>query len=205
MHRRMRLPTTALAATLLFVGTVSPDDVVRAAEPTVSERSPSVSEPTPFPVDYFVPGQRGATDGSVAAQTEPLPPSGEPIRSPLAEPAFDRQPIGSLGVDIRPPAGDLPPDAAGAAFGTSVPADLAQRGHAETLFFWTAPDLRHRPLYFEQRYVERYGYSFGRWQPIASGAQFFGTVPLLPWKMLKDPPWRPIYKLGQLRPDGVQR
>ena len=205
MHRRLRMPTTMLAAALALVGAVSSVDVVRAAEQSVSERPPNGSGPTPFPVDYFVPGRSGETEVRVAAQAEPLPPRGEPIRSPLAEPAFDRQPIGSLGVDIRPPAGDLPPDAAGAAFGTSVPADFAQRGHAETLFFWTAPDLRHRPLYFEQRYVERYGYSFGRWQPIASGAQFFGTVPLLPWKMLKDPPWRPVYKLGQLRPDGLQR
>lgn len=153
-----------------------------------------------LPADHFAQSPPPTTQ---PVPTEPLPQQAEEVRSPLAAPGFDRKPIGGLGIDIRPPAGELPPDAAREAFAASAELPVVDRAHGETLFFWTAPNLGHRPLYFEQRYVERYGYSFGRLQPIASGAQFFGTVPLLPWKMLQDPPRRFLYQLGQARPDGV--
>lgn len=136
---------------------------------------------------------------------EVLPSQTAPIETPLAQPGYDRRPIGSLGVDIRPPEGDVPPDVARETFASTDALPYAARPHSETMFFWTAPNLCHRPLYYEQRYVERYGYSAGCLQPVLSGAQFFGTVPLVPFKMIVAPPRRCIYTLGQGRPDGLRK
>lgn len=49
----------------------------------------------------------------------------------------------------------------------------------------------HRPLYFEDQKLERYGASpgmLGRMPPVRSGVHFFGSVVLLPAKMVRTPP-----------------
>lgn len=49
--------------------------------------------------------------------------------------------------------------------------------------------------------MERYGHTWGpAVQPIISGAHFFATVPLLPYKMGMEPPWECVYPLGYYRP-----
>lgn len=66
---------------------------------------------------------------------------------------------------------------------------------------WEAPATCHYPLYFEEVNLERYGYShFGCLQPVASAAHFFGTVPLLPYKMTLHPSRECLYTLGHYRP-----
>lgn len=68
-------------------------------------------------------------------------------------------------------------------------------------FTWRASGLCHKPLYFEDVQLERYGHSCGPFlQPIASGAHFFLTVPLLPYKMGLEPPDECMYTLGYYRP-----
>jgi hypothetical protein len=70
-----------------------------------------------------------------------------------------------------------------------------------TSFTWTASSLCHKPLYFEDQHLERYGHSWGpRLQPVMSGARFFLTVPALPYEMGLYPPWECIYPLGYYRP-----
>lgn len=75
-----------------------------------------------------------------------------------------------------------------------------QRGFADSMYFWQASNMVHRPLYFEQRYVERYGANFGLMQSIASGVQFAADTALLPAKMLVHPPRECVYTLGYGRP-----
>jgi hypothetical protein len=48
--------------------------------------------------------------------------------------------------------------------------------------------FQHRPLYFEEPNLERYGYSCGILQPAASTAKFYCNVVALPYKMAVDPP-----------------
>jgi hypothetical protein len=68
-------------------------------------------------------------------------------------------------------------------------------------FCWTASALCHKPLYFEDVHLERYGHSLHPWaQPFASGAHFFLTVPILPYKMGLELPTECIYTLGFYRP-----
>ena len=68
-------------------------------------------------------------------------------------------------------------------------------------YSWKASALCHKPLYFEQVRLERYGHSWGPYvQPIMSGVHFFGTVPVLPYKMGIRTPSECVYALGYYRP-----
>jgi hypothetical protein len=70
-----------------------------------------------------------------------------------------------------------------------------------TTFAWKASALCHKPLYFEDEHLERYGHSWGpRLQPVLSGARFFLTIPALPYMMGLYPPGECIYTLGHYRP-----
>jgi hypothetical protein len=49
--------------------------------------------------------------------------------------------------------------------------------------------------------MERYGHSWGPViDPVISGAHFFASVPLLPYKMGVEPPCECMYPLGYYRP-----
>jgi len=68
-------------------------------------------------------------------------------------------------------------------------------------YMWKASGLCHKPLYFEQVQLERYGHSWGPYvQPIMSGVHFFGTLPILPYKMGIRTPCECVYSLGYYRP-----
>ncbi len=79
--------------------------------------------------------------------------------------------------------------------------DRLTHGWAPITFTWKATALCHKPAYFEQVHLEQYGHSWGPFlQPVASGAHFFLTVPVLPYKMGLYPPNECIYSLGYYRP-----
>ena len=66
---------------------------------------------------------------------------------------------------------------------------------------WAASGLCHKPLYFEQVQLERYGHETGPvLQPLISTAHFFGNITLLPYKMGIHPPGECQYALGYFRP-----
>ena len=66
---------------------------------------------------------------------------------------------------------------------------------------WKASALCHKPLYFEDASLERYGHSWGPClDPFVSGAHFFGTLPALPYCMGLHPPNECMYALGHYRP-----
>jgi hypothetical protein len=68
-------------------------------------------------------------------------------------------------------------------------------------YTWKASALCHKPLYFEEVQLERYGHSPGPIvEPLLSAAHFFITVPLLPYYMGVDPPQECQYTLGYYRP-----
>lgn len=68
-------------------------------------------------------------------------------------------------------------------------------------FTWKASALCHKPLYFEDVQLERYGHSVCPiLQPAISGARFWLTLPILPYLMGTYPPNECIYDLGYYRP-----
>jgi hypothetical protein len=71
-------------------------------------------------------------------------------------------------------------------------------------FSWQATDFWHRPLYFDDVPLERYGQMHHPLiQPWLSGVHFFGNVPLLPYKMGVDRPCDDIATLGYYRPGSA--
>ncbi len=75
------------------------------------------------------------------------------------------------------------------------------RAWMSTTYTWKASALCHKPLYFEQEALERYGHSWGPLlDPLVGSAHFFGSIPLLPYKMGLEPPTECIYTLGYYRP-----
>jgi hypothetical protein len=71
----------------------------------------------------------------------------------------------------------------------------------QTTYMWKASAMCHKPLYFEEEQLERYGHSFSPcFQPFVSGAHFFCTLPVLPYCMGVEPPCECIYALGYYRP-----
>ncbi len=71
----------------------------------------------------------------------------------------------------------------------------------EATYMWKAAANCHKPLYFEQHHLERYGHSWGPClQPIVSGAHFFTRLPVLPYCMGLKTPNECVYPLGHYRP-----
>jgi hypothetical protein len=68
-------------------------------------------------------------------------------------------------------------------------------------YAWVTPTFHHRPLYFEQENLERYGIGPQRHaQPIHSAAHFFMSVALMPYKLTTQHPCEKVYTLGHNRP-----
>ena len=79
--------------------------------------------------------------------------------------------------------------------------DFQPRRFAGTTFTWKAAGNCHKPLYFEDWQLERYGHSHGGLaDPFISAAHFFVTLPVLPYKMGVELPWECVYPLGYYRP-----
>lgn len=105
------------------------------------------------------------------------------------------KPLSDITNDIRPQGDKFPTEC-------PLPASAFEgRNWQPLVFTWKASGLCHKPLYFEQVGVERYGHNLGPiLQPFASGAHFFLTVPILPYKMGLEPPGECMYTLGYYRP-----
>ena len=66
---------------------------------------------------------------------------------------------------------------------------------------WKASNLMHKPLYFEDVNLERYGHTAGPiLQPVVSSAHFFANIAVLPYKMGVHLPNECQYALGYYRP-----
>ena len=89
-----------------------------------------------------------------------------------------------------------------------IPAECAlndrrgvNRNWMPSVFAYQASALCHKPLYFEEVQLERYGHTTGSFtQPFVSGAHFFLSLATLPYQMAISPPMECEYALGYYRP-----
>ena len=83
-------------------------------------------------------------------------------------------------------------------------AQMNEQGSFEwtpTGYCWCTPSFCHKPLYFEQPNMERYGMGPGPiLAPVYSSAHFFGSAVLLPAKVAYRPWWTKSCTLGNNRP-----
>ena len=78
---------------------------------------------------------------------------------------------------------------------------LAPRNWLASSYQFQASALCHKPLYFEEVQLERYGHTAGPFrQPWISGAHFFLNIAALPYNMAINPPHECQYALGYYRP-----
>lgn len=76
-----------------------------------------------------------------------------------------------------------------------------QRQWEPSKITWKASNLMHKPLYFEEVNLERYGHTAGPiLQPVISSAHFFANIAVLPYKMGVHLPNECQYALGYYRP-----
>jgi hypothetical protein len=131
-----------------------------------------------------------------------LPDISEEEESGLPKMLEDK-PFSTITTDIRPSAGTLPTDHAGAKL-----SELGELWHGtgfarswpDQEYCWEASGLYHRPLYFEDVNLERHGHRVRCVQPLVSAARFYCTVPALPYLMALDSPRECMYTLGESRP-----
>ena len=131
-----------------------------------------------------------------AAKREPCADESEDCREALQRLRDDR--LAGIDLDIR--VGGRP--------GNDYPCECRLEGEtfeprrfATTTFTWKAAGYCHKPLYFEDWQLERYGHSHGPLaDPFFSAAHFFTTLPVLPYKMGVELPWECVYPLGYYRP-----
>ena len=128
--------------------------------------------------------------------TQPAQTTGTPL-----EPCTDQigllKSIKDISHDIRPTtiSGELPPECA-------IEGEVFNGRHFEqTCFMWKASAVSTQAAYFEDVQLERYGHTIvcPALQPIVSGARFFATVPILPYKMGVTPPKECVYTLGHYK------
>lgn len=178
--------------------------------PTTSAPAETTAIPTSPPTTIPIPI---ASAAYYPQQPEPLP---QPmLNQPAVAPKLASVPqvgcgvpneklLGQLTIHIETPQGVLPTDHAAACWqqlnAASGPLAFA-RLWPQQCYTWDATCLAHRPLYFEEVNLERYGYGCcDCLQSAASAAHFFATVPALPYCMAADCPGECQYTLGHYRP-----
>ena len=157
-----------------FVSTVAAAD-----DPFKDPFGDGLSMATPPPPS---PEKMPTIEESVARRAPPPDVCPSP-RSLKTHPPVERQ--------VAAAKGEFPPEC-----GLGQPA-FQPRCWGSKTFTWTASGLCHRPLYFEDEQLERYGHSRRPLvQAVMSPAKFFLTFPVLPYEMGLYPPRECIYTLG---------
>ncbi|HEV7221225.1 MAG TPA: hypothetical protein VGN42_00890 [Pirellulales bacterium] len=173
----------------------APDEAPENAAPPEempAEEMPADERPTDVPA----PKARAADDGSemMLPSDDEFAQSPE-IREDKCPTPRDLKPISEISNKIAAEPGIFPQEC------MLSDEPFQPRNFAKTTFTWKASALCHKPLYFEQVGVERYGHTWGPFlQPVVSSAHFFGSVIMLPYKMGVEPPWECVYALGYYRP-----
>ena len=192
------MPDGSVPSDTAIIDTVYPES--RPQTPSSLQR-PSVTLPSPGdPMMNLGPGFSGNTDlgddtsDVVSSRLSDVRQGRVVVKCP-EDGIF--KPLTDISYDIRIKPGELLPDEC--LLGDEV---YEQRDWQRVCFLWKASALCHKPLYFEEEALERYGHTHVReeLQPLVSGAKFFLTIPILPYKMGINPPHECIYTLGYYRP-----
>ena len=183
-----------LFLTELGTGEAAESDAPESAEPIRQVRlletaaETPVSEPVPI---------------KLAMATDELPPA-DAVQEPSRVQTFyaDECPdptkmdsILDMGYKVTVTPGEMPQSC-------PVPDEMYVRKIPTPIVFtWKASAVCHKPLYFEDVQLERYGHGIcPLLQPALSGARFWITIPFVPYLMGTYPPTQCVYDLGYYRP-----
>ncbi len=156
------------------------------------------------------PAARGPTlSGNSPQSSIPLEPASVPVQT--AEDAEFSQnslmPLQHRGLNNRVQVVDLSVTGLGTG---QIPEGASEQLKVEAAYgrsatfkcvHWHPSEICHFPLRFEEAMLERHGHvRFGALQPLASGARFFGTLPMIPYLNTLRPRHQSVYALGNYRP-----
>ncbi len=199
--------------------------VVRAAALTLFQEEPPLPEPIPAVESPAIPMSEVPISPSDAmpVQPEPLPSiakdrgrlSGKPdsffesLTPEDREILYDGKLANQFGIgrtfDYEVDGKEVsPPTNIAAKVFSQEPEENFPNGYHRDWYpmvaMWEAPAFYHRPLYFEEVNLERYGHTHKHLQPAYSAAHFFANTLALPYKMGAYHPCERIYTLGHYRP-----
>jgi hypothetical protein len=110
--------------------------------------------------------------------------------------------MGEIQVNIRPASGVMPEtNLASLPMRPDVFRYAEEMPREEIYLGWTPWTVCHRPLYFEDCSLERYGENYGAFQPAVSMFKFYTHATLLPVSMMFNRPRS--YQCGDGIPDGT--
>ena len=127
-------------------------------------------------------------------QAPTVPTAAKPLE-PCSDQSTLMKSIREISHDIRPAFTELPDEC-------SIDSQpFIGRHFSQSCFMWKASAVSTQAAYFEDVQLERYGHTKvgPALQPIVSGARFFATIPILPYKMGVTPPNECVYTLGHVR------
>lgn len=180
-----------------FQGAPSDEGRQPMNNPLEIEDAPRLEEPLPPP---SVPEPNRGDDAFGAELSDDLEEYANECRNSLVYLRGKRLADIDLSIESAGEAGRDFPRSCDLAYG-SLPIAEVTPPSAPKEYLWTASGLCHKPLYFEQRHLERYGHTARYWtQPILSAAHFFSTLPVLPYRMGLRSPNECVYALGHYRP-----
>ncbi len=114
---------------------------------------------------------------------------------------WPRRTVGEIKIDVQDRATVVPVDRTVKIIETTSLPEWKPNLGSPQVFAWAAPDIRYRPLYFEDVALERYGQTHGlRLQPVYSGVNMLKSFASVPLQMCSDPPFSCDYPLGYCRP-----
>ena len=197
-------PVVELAKTPIILQP-SPAEVLAQGTPPTITATPIVQLAEAVPLLAVLQQSPSASDLPAPATVEQPALTEQQLGQLEGVEAFDLdlKPIKSLSARTKPEAGEMPTNYAAARFareGAVAHRMGFSRSQTETEMMWEAPAVCHRPLYFEDINLERYGYKVPLIQPALSAAHFFGRVPLLPYMMVSEGHRKCQYTLGHYRP-----
>jgi hypothetical protein len=186
----LRVVSGLLMITLIAASVLSPNGLVNAQELKASDLPFNDPFKEPVPAEQKPEGAEPKSKGAQIACPTP-----DKLRAMY-------KPIRDVEVKLDPPEGQLPIDCATGLFAKQIPGESSDigRGWMGSELNWAPTELTHQPLYFDDVPLERYGQSHAPlFQPLISGARFFGTLPVLPYKVGLDRPHDRVSTLGYYR------
>jgi hypothetical protein len=162
---------------------ISTDDDVEPSEVLQVRHDEAVQTPRMAP--FVTP----TTTDRVQVQPPQLPREKPPVPCP----DLGLKSIREISHDIRPTTTEELPEECSLSY-----EDYQGRHFGQTCYQWKASALSTKGAYFEDVQLERYGHTkiCPALQPIVSGARFFTTIAILPYKMGVTPPKECVYTLG---------
>jgi hypothetical protein len=191
-----RVNNTAAIASVTHIPTViTTDDVGISRSITQVQRLEPVQLPSRLePV--MAPSVQNPPPGATLLRSAPQTPPNNSHLIPCTDQQIGLKSIREISHDIRPTTTGILPEEC---IHDSKP--YYGRHFSQTCFMWKASALSTKAAYFEEAQLERHGHTIvcPALQPIVSGARFFATIPILPYKMGVTPPNECVYTLGHYR------